>query len=71
MADHLKLPERYRSLYRKLERGTWTASELVWLLESDPNLPYLIKWTINQKMLRLLGAIPPEAPAPSERAEDV
>lgn len=50
----IAVPAKYKSLYAKLCRGTWTAAELDWLLTSDPKLPALVRWTIQEK-LRLLA----------------
>ena len=50
MADDLKLPPQYRSLYRRLQRGRWTAAELKWLLAHNPKLPPLIRFAIGEKL---------------------
>jgi hypothetical protein len=63
MRMDVAVPGKYKRLYEKLCRGTWTRAELEWLLK-DKKSPPLLVWTAQEK-LRLLDASP-EAPAPAD-----
>jgi hypothetical protein len=51
--ETVKVPEKYRSLLRRLQRGTWTRDELEWLQHQHPDLPPLIKGLIREKLASL------------------
>jgi hypothetical protein len=48
--DFVKVPPRYRPLLRRLQRGTWTRAELLWLLAHDPGMPVIVAGLVRQKM---------------------
>ena len=54
--EDVKLPPKYRPLLRRLQRGTWTARELQWLLDHDPQLPWLLQSEIRGKLQALQAA---------------
>jgi hypothetical protein len=45
-----KIPEKYRALLRRLQRGTWTLAELQWLLRQHPDLPPVVAAVVRQKL---------------------
>ncbi len=51
--ETVKVPEKFRPLLRRLQRGTWTAQELQWLLRQHPDLPAIIEGLIKQKLSEL------------------
>jgi hypothetical protein len=40
--ETVKIPEKYRPLLRRLQRGSWTRDELAWLLRQHRDLPPII-----------------------------
>jgi hypothetical protein len=44
-----RVPAKYKPLYHKRQRATWTAAELEWLFK-DPKLPPLLVWIVNEKL---------------------
>jgi hypothetical protein len=48
--ETLKFPEKYRAPLRRLQRGTWTADELRWLLRTHPQLPPLVAAVVREKL---------------------
>jgi hypothetical protein len=48
-----KVPEKYRPLLRRLQRGTWTRTELEWLLRQHPDLPAIVAAVIREKLAGL------------------
>jgi hypothetical protein len=53
--DTVKIPEKYRPLLRRLQRGTWTIPELEWLLRQHPDLPPVVAAVVRQKLAALQG----------------
>jgi hypothetical protein len=51
--ETVKLPEKYRFLLRRLQRGTWTAPALQWLLRQHHDLPPIIEGLIRGKLAEL------------------
>jgi hypothetical protein len=56
--DDVNVPPRYRLLLRRLQRGTWRADELDWLLRTHRDLPPLVAAVIREKMAQLRKASP-------------
>jgi hypothetical protein len=54
--ETVKIPEKYRPLLRRLQRGTWTRPELQWLLRQHPDLPAIVAAVVRQKLEGLHGA---------------
>ena len=52
--DTVKVPEKYRPLLRRLQRGTWRVDELQWLLRQHRDLPPILEGVIQAK----LGELP-------------
>jgi hypothetical protein len=50
-----KVPEKFRPLLRRLQRGTWTPDELQWLLRTHPDLPPVVEGLIRGKLAALTG----------------
>jgi hypothetical protein len=57
--DTVKVPEKYRPLLRRLQRGTWTRTELEWLLRQHPDLPLVVAAVVKQKLAELAGRSSP------------
>ena len=53
--ETVKVPEKYRPLLRRLQRGTWTAAELEWLVRQHPDLPPVVAGLIREKLAGLAG----------------
>ena len=51
--ETVKIPEKYRALLRRLQRGTCTPAELEWLLRQHPDLPPIVAVVIRQKLAGL------------------
>jgi hypothetical protein len=51
--DDVKVPARYRSLLRRLQRGTYTRDELAWILRTHPQLPPLVAAVVREKLAQL------------------
>jgi hypothetical protein len=48
--ETVKIPEKFRPLLRRLQRGTWTVAELSWLLRQHRDLPPIIGGLVRQKL---------------------
>jgi hypothetical protein len=48
--ETVKVPEKYRPLLRRLQRGTWRVDELQWLLRQHPDLPAVVAAVIREKL---------------------
>jgi hypothetical protein len=57
MSEHIyedvKVPARYRSLLRRLQRGTWARADLEWVLRTHPQLPPIVAAVVRQKLAQL------------------
>ncbi len=51
--ETVNIPEKYRPLLRRLQRGTWTRDELEWLRRQQRDLPPIIEGLIREKLAAL------------------
>jgi hypothetical protein len=47
------VPQKYRSLLRRLQRGRWARAELEWLQRHHPDLPPLVASVVREKLAQL------------------
>jgi hypothetical protein len=50
LMNDLRLPKAFKQLYRKIQRGAWSTSELEWLMIHTTSLPQLVVIAIREKL---------------------
>ena len=51
--ETVKIPETYRPLLRRLQRGTWTQDQLEWVLRQHADLPPTVAALVREKRATL------------------
>jgi hypothetical protein len=57
--EDVKVPARYRTLLRRLQRGTFTRDELEWILKTHRDLPPLVASVVREQLAQVGKASTP------------